>query len=265
MDSEMLYIKGSYNLIEKNYFENGAGSLSDGVVTLKIAETNENIVRNNKFVQTSNDCTFIRLGGKGHSVINNTIESRCSPSIQDTILKYAIYFSAQGGDVSRVISNKLSFPSKSKYMAIYANGRGALVVHNNIINNPYKLLKNNKRKGNCMIKRNTVFVDAQRINKKESFIEISDSKKHEAIIEHNNFIFTNSQIGYMVKGSNYSFIENDIEINNTSFTNLLSGVNTKILVYRNVFNIKGKSHFDEASIIKKNASTRIFIKENIFR
>lgn len=49
MDSEILYFKGSWNIIENNYFEDGAGTASDAVLTLKSTDSEGNVVRSNHF------------------------------------------------------------------------------------------------------------------------------------------------------------------------------------------------------------------------
>lgn len=229
-DSEMLYIKGSYNIIEDNTFENGVGYASDGVVTLKVGTTEGNIVRNNKFFLDNTAGKFIYLGGHKHIIEGNSFVSTCS-SPQDNY-SYAIYLGHKDNDnikESAIIrNNTFFFTEKNNYMAVYANRWGDLIMTDNTFNNPTKLLKCNNRDGEVLIKNNTITLNRIQGSNVDNFIEITGSSKYPAIISNNIITLTNSSSGRLVKGSNYCFYSNTVSLKNTKLQTLLQGNDTDL-------------------------------------
>ena len=264
MDSEMLYIKGSYNTISKNRFENGAGSLSDGVVTLKIRETEGNVIQNNTFTQTSNNCTFIRLGGNNHKIIHNVIQNDYYDERNNP--RYAIYIAYQNnieGDRIVIQKNDLQFVPASNYMGIYANGIGELVIQHNRFVNTRKLIKNNKRIGKCVITDNTINTNCQKADISDSYIELSGGVEFDAIIRKNTFSIIDSHMGRLVTGSNYCFENNIVEITNSSFESFIRGKSTPIKVKDNIFSFDNNLQPRNVKIVGESETNKIKMSGNI--
>lgn len=265
MDSEMLYIKGSYNVIENNVFKDGAGSLSDGVVTLKVWTSEGNIVRNNQFILNSTKGKFIYLGGRNHIVEGNSFVSTFAVPSEKT--KYSIYLGYhkenEGRESVVIHDNTFSFMEEVNYTAIYANRWGDLTLTNNEFNNPTKLLKCNKRAGAVTINNNIIRVDRIKEESKDTFISIYGTERHPAEINNNEFFITNSQIGTFVMGSNYSFKGNKMVLNNTSLQVLLRGKNTPIEVVDNTISIDEKTKIFQEAIVGEKASSKIVVKGNL--
>lgn len=247
MDSEILYIKGSYNLIEGNTFENGAGALSDGVVTLKIGTTEGNVMRNNEFLMGYTDGKFIYLGGFGHLIEGNSFVSTFS-SHHDNC-SYAIYLGPCNNDSIKksviIKDNTFCFPEENNFMAVYANKWGDLALTGNRFINPTKLLKCNNREGMILVKNNIITLNSVRGSDVDNFIELSGSESPQAIISNNVISLTNSSSGRLVKGSNYCFYSNNVTLNNSTLKTLLQGNDTDLKDGNNMISI------DNSSKIKK--------------
>ena len=109
MDSEILYIKGSYNVIESNTFENGAGRNANGVITLKLGASVGNTVRNNNFLNTNTTAKFVYLCGCNHIIEGNTFKSIVQESKDNKV--YAIYLGHRDNLLRKesvVISNNVT-------------------------------------------------------------------------------------------------------------------------------------------------------------
>ena len=266
MDSEMLYIKGSFNLIEKNTFKNGAGSLSDGVVTMKTGATEGNVIRNNYFLTTNTSSKFVYLGGYNHTIDGNTFTSTdISPKEKETYAIYLGYQEQNGGRESVIIQNNtFSFSGKTPYMVVYANRWGDITLSNNILRNPWMLLKCNKRNGSILIQNNEVMIDNVHGNGNESFILISRDNGQPVIIKDNLFTFYNSKSGILVNGSNYRFIGNRVTLTKSSFQSLLRGAETDIEAKGNSFSIDNSTRLLRGSIVGEKESSRIKLKDNRF-
>jgi hypothetical protein len=265
MDSEMLYIKGSHNVIENNVFKDGAGSLSDGVVTLKVGTTEGNIVRNNRFFLNSTRGKFIYLGGQNHIIEGNNFVSTFSVPSEKT--KYSIYLGYQEENEGResvvINDNTFSFMEEVNYTAIYANRWGNLTLTNNEFNNPTKLLRCNKRQGVVTINNNIIRVDKIKEQFEDNFIGIYGSELYPAEINNNEFFVTNSKIGTFILGSNYSFNGNKIVLNKTSLEALLRGKNTHMEVVDNTISIDKKTKICQEAIVGEKASSKIVVKDNL--
>lgn len=235
MDSEILYIKGSYNIIEGNIFENGAGELSDGVITLKIGLTEGNIVRNNQFLTTNNTSKFIYLSGRNHIIEGNTFESTYTNSRNKDA--FAIYLGHRiQDDISESVEirdNTFSFTGKSNYMVVYANQWGDVTVSNNSIYNPTKLIKCNKRNGRVIIKDNAITIDNVHGFSDDNFIEIKGECKYKADISNNIIIISNSTMGNIVNAVNYRFCNNQIKATGSSLQTILKGKQTNYSAVNN--------------------------------
>lgn len=264
-DSEMLYIKGSYNVIENNTFKDGAGASSDGVVTLKVGTTEGNVVRNNQFLLTSTNGKFLYLGGRNHIVEGNSfVSSFFAPSKKDKYSIYLGYREENEGCESVVIhDNTFSFVGEANYTVIYANRWGDLTLTNNEFINPTRLLRCNKRTGSVTIKKNVVRINDVKEEAEDNFIGIYGSEKYPAEIVDNEFVVNNSQIGTFVLGSNYSFIGNKIVLNNSSLQALLRGKNTNMEIVDNSISIDEKTKICQEAIVGEKASSKIVVKGNL--
>lgn len=265
MDSEILYIKGSHNVIENNTFKDGAGSSSDGVVTLKVGATEGNVVRNNKFFLTCTGGKFLYLGGRNHIIEGNSFVSTFSvPSKKSYYSIYLGYSEENEGCESVVIhDNTFSFKEEANYTVIYANKWGDLTLTNNEFINPTRLLRFNKRAGAVAIKNNVIRINKIKAEAGDDFIGIYGSEKHHAEIVNNEFFVTNSQIGTFVLGSNYSFKGNKIVLNNSSLQALLRGKNTSMEIVDNRISIDGKTKIRQEAVVGEKAASKIVVKRNL--
>ena len=266
MDSEMLYIKGSYNLIEGNTFENGAGSSSDGVVTLKVSDTEGNIVRNNQFLITNTPSKFIYLGGHNHIVEGNDFVSTYSVPRENNA--YAIYLGhrEKNGDCESVIirNNTFSFTGKANYMAIYANKRGDIILENNTFNNSTVLLKCDKRQGTVIIQGNVVSMDHVQGRPKDNIILVSGDNGRPVIICDNEITISHSVTGNLINGSNYCFNNNRVILHNSSIQALLRGAETRIEAKKNSFSIEEDVRLSKNAVVGERESSMIKIEDNRF-
>lgn len=257
-DSEMLYIKGSYNVIESNTFENGAGQNSNGVVTLKFGASVENTVRNNKFLNTNTTAKFIYLCGCNHIIEGNTFKSIVPVSKED--IAYAIYLGHRDNVICKesvVINNNLfSFGGNDNYMAVYANRWGDITLSSNVFNNPKVLIKCNNRAGSVYIHNNQIVLDGI-YNKSDSFMLLTGKKGGSITISHNEITLGNSIVGYLVKGSNCDFRENKVKLINVSMQSLFLSAEDKMKVTNNFFSI------DKDSRISKSLSVVDMVSNDI--
>jgi hypothetical protein len=264
MDSEILYFKGSGNIIEDNYFEDGAGSTSDAVLTLKSADSEDNVVRNNRFLTTVTNCKFVYVAGKSVEIEGN--EFRNTNTVSGEAIAYAIYLGHRNensvNEEAIISNNTFSFHSMSNYMAIYANRWGSLYVEKNIINNSQRFLKCNNREGELIVKNNVINVNRLRANTSNAFIEISSGGAIPARISDNEFWMKNVVIGKLVKGSNYVFDNNKINLQNVNMHSFLSGSDTNIKAVNNTIEIDKKSTITKRVLVGEKSSSKIVIKNN---
>lgn len=264
MDSEMLYIKGSYNTIEGNIFENGAGEASDGVVTLKVGTTEGNVVRNNQFLITNNTSKFIYLGGCNHLIEGNNFVNSYFVSRE----KYAfgIYLGHRDQERTKesviIRNNTFSFTGKSNYMAIYAYKWGNIILENNIFLNPTVLIKYDKRYGEAIIRGNSVTLQNVKGNSKDCFIMFSGGNGQQVSIINNEFLLSNSFTGKFVQGSNYCFNDNIITMRNSSMEAMLRGTDTRIEAINNSFLIDENSKISNGAIVAEPESQKIRVENN---
>jgi hypothetical protein len=246
-DSEMLYVKGSYNLIENNRFENGAGASSDGMVTLKGEATKDNIVRNNHFISTAIPNRFVYLCGQNHIVEGNIFESLYS--IPSEITYHALYLGHREGvrESVTIKGNTFLFNKQTRYMAIYANGWGDISVLNNKFYNPTLLFKNFKRTGSITIQGNTVVVEGVVGESKDSFIMVSGDNGIPVLIENNDITCNSVSTGIMVNGSNIKFNSNRVVLNRTTVESVMYTSNSAFESLNNTY------LFDKSTIIKKGS------------
>lgn len=263
-DSEMLYIKGSYNEIEGNSFENGAGAASDGVVTLKVGKTEGNVVRNNSFITSNTTSKFVYLGGHNHLIEGNEFMSSCSLTKDKYV--FAIYLGHYDNVIESVIirNNTFYFNGKTNYMAVYANQWEDLSLTGNVFNNLTKLLKCNNRNGRVVIKDNTFTIEAVKGSSEDCFIEIKGNGKYQAVIESNKFVFNNSTLGILLRGSNFRFGENQVLLNKSSLQALLHGSNTEIEVVNNTFTIDQSTVIRRKALIGVKETPNTIINGNVF-
>ena len=267
MDSEMLYIKGSYNIIDNNTFTNGTGSRSDAVVTLKTPMTDGNVIRNNHFLLSSSVGKFIYLGGRNHIIEGNEFRS----SIKDTTktVSYAIYLSHHDEDKGHervmISDNVFSFTGTDNYMAVYANRRGDLSIQNNTFINPSKLLKCNKREGNLVVNHNTISMERVNGELSYNFIEISGDQNNNAEICHNSISLVNSTLGSIVTGTNYLFNNNCLTIQKSFMQTILRGDNTEIETCNNTVTISDDSHFIKDAFVGQLESGKVISRNNSFQ
>lgn len=239
-DSEMLYIKGSYNIIENNTFDNGAGESSDGMVTMKVGTTVGNVVHNNRFLSFNNNCKFIYLGGRNHLIEGNSFVNKCAKTGGG--MAYAIYLGYHGQDVGKgsvlITHNTFSFIREQNYMAVYANRWGDLTFSNNTLINPAVLLKCNKRNGTVVIQGNVIRIEnGSNVN----LIMLTGDSGCPAIINNNDFLLTNSSINNLVNGTNYQFIGNQVLLKQSSFKLMFRGCDTPNVTSVNDIVIDGSS------------------------
>lgn len=264
MDAEILYFKGSWNVIENNYFEDGAGSASDAVVTLKSIDSEGNVIRNNRFLTTVSNSKFIYVAGKSVEIEGNEFRNISTASSED--IAYAIYLGHHnensGNERARIRNNTFSFSSTSNYMAIYANRWGNLYVVKNIISNPQRFLKSNNREGELIIKNNVINADKLRANTSNVFIEISSGGAIPAQISDNEFGMNNVVIGRLVQGSNYIFDNNKVNLQNVNMQSVLSGTDTNIKASNNTIEIDKKSNITRRVFVGEKSSSKITIKNN---
>lgn len=243
MDSEMLYIKGSFNIIEDNTFEDGAGAASDGMVTLKIGSSEGNVLRNNELVMASTSGKFIYLGGSNHLVEGNNFISTYSPH-QDNG-SYAIYLGHHdsiGIKESVIIKdNTFRFPETNNYTVVYANKWGDLSLMGNSFYNPTRLLKCNKREGTIIVNNNIITLNRIKVSGVDNFIELSESINPQAIISNNVITLTNTTLGRLVKGSNYCFNSNNVTLKKTTLKTLLQGNDADLKNGNNAISIDNSS------------------------
>lgn len=246
-DSEMLYVKGSYNLIENNRFENGAGASSDGMVTLKGEATKDNIVRNNHFISTAIPNRFVYLCGQNHIVEGNIFESLYSTPSEITY--HALYLGHREGvrESVTIKGNTFLFNKQTRYMAIYANGWGDISVLNNKFYNPTLLFKNFKRTGSITIQGNTVVVEGVVGESKNSFIMVSGDNGIPVLIENNDITCNSVSTGIMVNGSNIKFNSNRVVLNRTTVESVMYTSNSAFESLNNTY------LFDKSTIIKKGS------------
>ena len=263
-DSEILYIKGSWNVIENNYFKDGAGTLSDGVVTLKSIDSEGNVLRNNHFLTKVSNSKFVYVAGKSVIIEGNEFKSISATPSAD--MSYAIYLGHHvendGEESAKISNNSFSFPSTSNYMAIYANRRGNCTIENNTFQNPQKLLKNNNREGNLIFQNNRVFFENQQGQTNDNLIEITSAGGTIAKVERNEFIITNSVTGKIVNGSNYQFNNNKMYVVNSTLQSILKGSETMIEVKENEISISGESNIDRNVIVDEVDSSLIIVEGN---
>ena len=241
-DSEMLYIKGSYNVIEGNTFEDGAGAASDGVVTLKVGTTKGNVVRNNEFLMKNTNGKFVYLGGCDHLIERNRFVSTYS-SHQDNC-SYAIYLGHHDDSIKESViikDNTFCFSEENKYMAVYANKWGDLALTGNRFFNPTKLLKCNNREGVIQVNNNIITLNRVQGSSVDNFIELSGPESPQAIISNNDISLTNSSSGRLVKGSNYCFYSNNVILKNSTLKTLLQGNGTDLKNGNNSISIDNSS------------------------
>ena len=241
MDSEILYFKGSGNVIENNFFEDGAGSISDGILTLKSTPSEGNIVRNNQFLTTVTTSKYIYIGGRDVVIDGNNFQSIYSiPSDKEAYAIYLAHHAENIGSENAVIQNNtFSFNSNSGYMAVYASGWGNLELRDNYFFNPSSLLKCNKRHGTVIVQGNVVKIDSLRGNIKNDFIMISLGGRNVAKIEDNSFTISHTVMGRLVTGTNYQFGRNKVFLRQTKMKSMLCGVDT-LNIENNTIMVDGK-------------------------
>lgn len=267
MDSEILYFKGSWNVIDNNLFEDGAGTSSDAVVTLKYTESQGNIVRNNHFITTVSSSKFIYVAGKSVTIEGNEFRSTFESTTDNEA--YAIYLAHHdansGSEEATIRNNTFSFPRGSNYMAVYANRRGDLSIDDNTFENPRKLIKNNNREGCMIIKNNNIIVENQNGKATDNFIEIGAGESKPARICDNEFIVKDAILGVLVRGLNYSFSGNTIRLQNASIQTFLRGENTTIEAVNNTISIDNKTVITKGVIVGETASSKIKTKDNTIK
>lgn len=263
-DSEILYIKGSWNVIENNCFKDGAGTLSDGVVTLKSIDSEGNVLRNNLFLTKVSNSKFVYVAGKSVLIEGNEFKSISATPSAD--MSYAVYLGHHvendGEESAKISNNTFSFPSTSNYMAIYANRRGNCTIENNTFQNPQKLLKNNNREGNLIFQNNRVFFENQQGQTNDNLIEITSAGGTFAIVERNEFIIINSVTGKIVNGSNYQFNNNKMNVVNSTLQSILKGSETMIEAKDNEISISEDSNIDRNVIVDEVGSSLIIVDGN---
>lgn len=264
MDAEILYFKGSWNVIENNYFEDGAGSASDAVVTLKSIDSEGNVIRNNRFMTTVTDSKFIYVAGKSVEIEGN--EFRNISTAPGENIAYAIYLGHHnensGNEIAWISNNSFSFPHTSNYMAVYANRWGNLYVVKNNIKNPQRILKVNNREGELIIKNNVIYADGLGANTSNVFIEISSGGAIPAQISDNEFGIKNVVLGKLVQGSNYVFDNNKVNLVNVNMQSFLGGSGTNIKAVNNTIEIDKESTIIKRVLIGEKSSSKIIIKGN---
>lgn len=263
-DSEILYIKGSWNIIDSNCFKDGAGTQSDGVVTLKSIDSEGNVVSNNRFLTTVSNSKFVYVAGKSVGIEGNEFRNTHTTPSED--IAYAIYLGHHnensGNESARISNNIFSFDSMSNYMAIYANRRGNCSIENNTFYYPQKLLKNNNREGYLNFKNNRVLIENQQGKTNDNLIEIASSGGNIAIVDGNEFNIINSVTGKLVNGSNYQFNNNKMSIVNSTLQSILKGAETMIEVKDNEFSISEESIIIRNVIVDENNSSSIIVDGN---
>ena len=266
MDSEILYIKGSNNIIINNEFENGAGSSSDAVVTLKIAETEGNIIKGNYFYTSYNNSVFVKLGGRHHIIEGNIFKSTYGVSRKN--LSYAIYLSHHNQDIGnesiKILDNVFSFTGDANYMAVYANRWGDITMIRNTFQNLNHLLKCNNRGGHVTIKDNTIILENIKCDENDIFVTLSGDADYQADIFNNNINMVGSKVGYFMWGSKYFFKDNKIALKNTSIGVMFRGKDAQIEVHNNVFSIDGKSTIIKPIILEGRVTPNYKIGGNKF-
>lgn len=265
-DSEILYIKGSYNTIENNTFKNGVGSSSDAVITLKTGETEGNTIKNNTLYVSSNAGKFLYIGGRNHIVVDNKFISTYAEPIEgDSYCIYLGHHTQDSGKESIVIQhNYFSFTGKSGYMAVYANSWGSMILEGNTFLNPNKLLKCNKREGNVYVKDNIVVLDEVLGKEEDIFISLSYGDGFVADINNNDFSITSTKTGLLVSGSSYRFVNNSLNLNKSSMNSLLRGNNTQITAIGNSLSIDNESTIRREGIVGELLTEKLEIRDNTF-
>ena len=265
MDSEMLYIKGSYNIIEGNTFENGAGEASDGVITLKIGSTEGNVVRNNQFLTTNNASKFIYLSGRNHIIEGNSFVN--TYSLFKEKYAFAIYLGhreKEGVDESVIIhNNSFSFTGRANYMAVFANRWGDVVLSNNTFQNPTVLIKYDKRFGTATIQGNHITLDNVKGKPQDAVIMVSGDNGQQVAVINNAFSITNSVTGKLVNGSNYCFYDNIITLKNSTLQALLRGADSRIEVLNNSFSIDNVTTISNNAVVGEVESSKTWVENNV--
>ncbi len=263
MDSEILYIKGSYNVIESNTFENGAGQSSNGVVTMKIGLSQENVIRNNKFSMTSHGGKFVYICGSNHIIEGNQFESTYGDSSDQT--QYAIYLGHRDllnvAESVIIRDNSFAFSNISFSLAIYANQWGDLTITNNQFFNPSKILKSNKRKGQLIFEDNMVLLDGLKNRNGGYLIELTGKCNYTALIRKNAFRINNSSLTGLMTGGNYCFSNNSVSVKGSSLNSLFQGADI-IEIKKNKLEISETSQLGKDFIIGRNNASDIVVEDN---
>lgn len=266
MDAEMLYIKGSYCIIEDNYFEDGAGSHSDGVITLKEGNTEYNTINNNVIINKRINSRQINIGGRNHIIEKNLF----STSVDDkgAVITHSIYLAHHEVDLGkesiRIADNVFEFSPKSSVMAIYANGWGRLIIENNAFKNPRILLKNNGRVDETRITNNSIELMHVLSDKSDYFISSTSINDSPLNLLNNSFYFCGVTLGRFISGNQYVLQGNIVRINNSRFDSLLRGSKSSIKVLNNVFYISDDTIVSRNAVIGEKRTESMLIEGNRF-
>ena len=264
MDAEILYVKGSFNTIQCNSFENGAGSLSDGMITIKIKDTESNVIKDNVLLASANHCRFMQIGGNNHVVERNSFYNNMNYSSETPqIALYLIHYdNTDFVETIQICNNKFVFMPCSTYLCIYANNWGYVSFINNTVVGASLLFKNRGKRANGVIDSNTITMSNVQGKQSDTIIDISEGETNTFSIANNTFDINNSTSGCIVKGKKYSFCHNRIVLEDSRVHSLLRGQDADLVIIDNNIELKGKTTVLKKSIIGEHHSIGYDIREN---
>ena len=265
-DAEMIYIKGSSNIITNNIIKDAAGASSNGAITLKVAGTKNNVVSGNVMSMSKGWGCFVFLSGINQEVSSNTFINKCSSG--NSSRRIAIYLSHHAEDSNTesaiIENNRFLFPAALNYTAIFANNWYKLTLTGNSFENPSKLLAG-RGMSESIIKDNIIKSEHVVADNGGNFIELSGSNGIPAQITDNEFIFNDSKYDRFVMGSQYVFNNNKLQLENTSFNSLLRGGDAYLEVSCNKIYLSGSSSAMPRQLIGENRKPYMIIDDNFIQ
>ncbi|MCQ2281532.1 MAG: hypothetical protein MJZ99_02775 [Bacteroidales bacterium] len=253
MDAEMIYIKGSNNKIQNNIIIDGAGSISDGVITLKRKTSISNKIFSNKCYLKSNFATFIYLAGRRHEISNNLFISEMGSPAKQSYFFYFKHHDEDEKDESVVLKkNIIKAQQDPNLSVVYANSWHNIEFLENEFNVSCQIVKANGS-GCSRVFVDNIFnvVSAKGQSSLDLFSLIGCERTY---FQGNKFAIKNSNFKSIFNASNYSLLNNIFQIENTSLTFICKGAEGNIEVLNNTFNFSQNSTIKTPAFIGEKQS-----------